>query len=169
MSAETFDAQDRIAAIDVDHPGVVRYRSEIETERRKAVEDLLAGNKFRPVDVPGLTGPYHLRLKRSEDRLVFEVDADGLTGVDGPPAAKVQVNLAPMRRTIRDYFTVCESYFEAGGFARPGRLEAIDAGRKALHNEGAQALRDRLAGRIDLDHETARRLFTLICVMHIRA
>ncbi len=169
MNTPVFESDEHIAAIDIAHDGIVRYRSEIEAERRKAVEDLLAANKFRLVKPPGLSGPYHLRLSRREDRLVFELGAEGLTGVDGPPTIKVQINLAPMRRTIHDYFTVCESYFEAGSFARPGRLEAIDAGRKALHNEGAQDLRDRLAGQIEIDHDTARRLFTLICVMLVRA
>ena len=168
MTEQTFGPDERIAAIDIDSHGVVRYQAAIEAERAKAVEDLLAGNQFHLIAADDLSGPYYLRLSRNEDRLVFDLAATG-TPPGGQPATRIQVSLSPMRRTIRDYFTVCESYIEAGSFARPGRLEAIDAGRKALHNEGAQALRDRLAGQIEFDHETARRLFTLICIMHIRA
>ena len=156
--------RDHIFAIEIDQGGVVRYSADIEAERGKAVEDLLTGNHFRLVDNTDPSGPYRVALFRREERLVFDIIGDGGDAAE----TRVNLHLAPMRRTIHDYFTVCESYFEAGGFARPGRLEVIDAGRKALHDEGAQILRDRLSARIDIDHETARRLFTLICVLHVK-
>jgi uncharacterized protein (UPF0262 family) len=166
----------RIAEIEIDDHGVLRYSPEIEAERRKAVEDLITGNRFKLTNADDLPdGPYHVCLLRSEGRLILDIqsfeEADSSTEAEGGPSRatiRIGFHLAPMRRTIRDYFTICESYFEAGVFARPGRLEAIDAGRKALHNEGAQALIDRLAGKVELDLETARRLFTLICVLHVK-
>ena len=159
------DDADRISQIDIERDGIVRYSPKIEAERRTAVNDLIAQSCFRLVGEGQEPGPYHVRLRRREDRLVFDVR----NGDDEAGATRINMNLTPLRRTIHDYFSVCESYFDASSFARPGRLEVIDAGRKALHNEGANALRERLAGKIELDHETARRLFTLICVLQIRS
>ena len=169
MNATTPASPNRIGRIDIDQGGIVRYRPEIEAERQKAVEDILAGNRFRLVEATALPGPYYVQMARREERLILEISSTAaFAATDKPsPPHRVSLHMAPLRGTIRDYFTVCESYFEAGSLARPGRLEAIDAGRKALHDEGAQVLRDRLADKIEIDQDTARRLFTLICVLHI--
>ena len=156
----------RIAEIALDQEGVIRYRAEIEAERRTAIADLLHGNAFRLLKEEDPPGPYHVDLCRREDRLVFEIRS--LAAGEEGRGVRIMLNLAPLRRIIHDYFSVTETYFEAASFARPGRLEVIDAGRRALHNDGAQVLRDRLAAQIEIDHETARRLFTLICVLHIK-
>ena len=138
-----------------------RRSPEVEHEREVAIFDLIEDNRFALVD--GGPGPYNLHLAVAENRLVLDVrdDADR-------PIAEVALSLVPFRRIIKDYFTVCESYFSAIKTAPPSRIEAIDMGRRGLHNEGSELLRERLAGRIDIDFATARRLFTLICVLHIR-
>ena len=169
MSGTQQAAPDRIVRIDIDQGAIVRYSPEIEAERYKAVEDLLTGNRFHLVGTRALAGPYRVRLRRREERLVFDISTDKDRGKQAGPAKRVSLHLVPLRRVIHDYFAICESYFDATSFARPGRLEVIDAGRKALHDEGATLLRDRLADKIEIDHKTARRLFTLICVLHVRA
>jgi uncharacterized protein (UPF0262 family) len=151
----------RIAKIDLDERTVVRRNADIEHERAVAIFDLLDDNRFEPVGRG--TGPYHLLLGIEENRLVFDIrEADG-TAVD-----KVQLPLTPFRRVVKDYFMVCESYYTAIKQASPSQIEALDMGRRGLHNEGADLLRERLDGNITLDPNTARRLFTLICVLHIR-
>lgn len=132
-----------------------------EADRRQAVEDLLAGNRFRPA---GLDGPFGLQIMVRDGRLILDIrDA-----ADAPLHALV-LALGPFRRLIKDYHLVVESHEKAvaeGG--SEARIQAIDMGRRGLHNEGAQVLLDRLAGRIELDFETARRLFTLVCALHQR-
>ena len=124
----------------------------LDLEQRAAVE---------PVGDSG--GPYHLRLGIEEGRLVFDVARE-----EGGEVGRVRLPLAAFRSTIRDYFTVCESYYEAIKHATPQRIETLDMGRRALHDEGSALLRERLKGRLAIDHDTARRLFTLLCVLHVR-
>jgi uncharacterized protein (UPF0262 family) len=132
-----------------------------EADRRQAVEDLLAGNVFRP---KGLSGPYGLQIMVREGRLILDIR----DGSDAPLHALV-LALGPFRRLIKDYHLVVESHEKAvaeGG--SEARIQAIDMGRRGLHNEGAALLTERLAGRVELDFETARRLFTLVCALHQR-
>ena len=150
----------RIAAITLDEKSVVRRSPEIETERNAAIADLLHENSFAPAS--GLAGPFSLHLAIEENRLLIEVS--------GPADAEtLQVGLGPFRRIVKDYFVVCESYYDAVRRQNLAQIEAIDAGRRALHNEGSALLIERLADKVALDHDTGRRLFTLICVLHLRA
>jgi uncharacterized protein (UPF0262 family) len=140
---------------------VVRRRPEAEHERKVAIFDLIEANRFSPdVDHPG---PYKLYLSAEETRLIFDIRAP-----DDVELARVPLALQPFRGIVKDYFKVCESYYQAIKTATPSRIEAIDMGRRGLHDEGSRLLKTELAGRIDIDHDTARRLFTLLCVLHIR-
>ncbi|MCZ6862556.1 MAG: UPF0262 family protein [Alphaproteobacteria bacterium] len=150
----------RIANIELDERTVVRRGADIEHERAVAIFDLLEENTFAP-NLDG-EGPYDLLLSVREDRLIFAISAGG------SHLGEVALALLPFRRLVKDYFTVCESYFEAIKVAPPSQIEAIDMGRRGLHDEGSELLRDQLASRIEIDFNTARRLFTLLCVLHIR-
>jgi uncharacterized protein (UPF0262 family) len=152
--------RNRIVGLTLDERTVIRRSPDIEHERRVAIYDLLEDNRFRP---HGLEGPFRVHLGMQESRLVLDIRDEGEQDL-----ARVQLPLTPFRRVIKDYFTVCESYFNAIRSATPAQIEAIDMGRRGLHNEGSERLRDALADRIELDLETARRLFTLICVLQIR-
>ncbi len=154
---------DRIAAIDIDAKSIVRWGAEVEHERSVAVFDLLERNSFRLVD--GFAGPYDLHLSLREAVLVMEVRA---AGGGTAQAAEISLSVRPLRRVVKDYFLICDSYFQAIKGATPSRIEAIDMARRGLHDEGSQILREALEGKATLDHDTARRLFTLICVLHIR-
>ena len=151
----------RIAHITLDEKSVVRRSPDVEHERAVAIYDLLEENRFAPIG--DYQGPYHLHLAIEENRLQFHVnsEADERLGT-------VALPLSPFRRIVKDYFTVCETYFEAIKTASPSRIEAIDMGRRGLHNEGSELLQERLEGKVEIDFDTARRLFTLICVLHIR-
>ena len=151
----------RIAQITLDERTVVRRNADIEHERAVAIFDLLEENSFAPAGE--VAGPFHLHLGIEENRLVLDIRAADETQVD-----RVLVSLAPFRGIVKDYFLICESYFAAIRTASPSRIEAIDMGRRALHNEGSELLRERLAERVAVDLNTARRLFTLLCVLHIR-
>ena len=156
----------RLQAITLDERTVVRRSPAIENERNAAITDLLKENRFTPHS--GRAGPFHLHLAVKENRLIMEIRgaADG----DGADAAEtIMLPLAPFRRIVKDYFLVCESYYDAIRGKSLDQLEAIDVGRRALHDEGSALLAERLAGKVALDHDTARRLFTLICVLHLRA
>ena len=159
---ENSAAPHRIAGITLDEANIVRLNADIDHERRVAIFDLLEENYFEPVGSPG--GPYRLHLLISDNRLVFDVRRD-----DDSALGKVMLALSPFRRIVKDYFQICDSYFDAIKHAPPSRIEAIDMGRRGLHNDGAVLLRERLAGKIAIDENTSRRLFTLICVLHIRA
>ncbi len=151
-----------IAAIDLDERSVVRHSPQVDHERRVAIFDLLEENCFDPVDTP--PGPYHLKLSIEDNRLVFDVrDAD-----DGQ-LNQFSLPVGVFRRIVKDYFMICDSYYEAIKKASPSQIEAIDMGRRGLHNEGADILKDRLADKVAVDGPTARRLFTLVCVLHIRS
>jgi uncharacterized protein (UPF0262 family) len=156
-------AAERISDIRLDDRLIKRRSPEIEHEMGVAIYDLLETNRFVPADVP--PGPYHVLLAIRDGRtLVFKIKDE-----KEAPLTEVSVPLSAFRRIVKDYFTVCESYFEAIRHAPASRIEALDMGRRGLHNEGAVLLQDSLEGKIEIDEETARRLFTLICVLHIRA
>lgn len=155
-------ANARISRIELDERTVVRRSPEVEHERAVAIYDLLEENSFAPAgDEEG--GPYELKLRIEENRLLFDIS-------DPERGGNYQIWLAmtPFRRVVRDYFKICESYYDAIKHLNPSQIEAIDMGRRGLHNEGSTLLKDRLAGKVDIDFDTARRLFTLICVLHIR-
>jgi uncharacterized protein (UPF0262 family) len=151
----------RIANIVLDESTVVRRTREIEQEREIAIYDLIESNSFTPVGSPG--GPYNLVLSVEDNRLAFDIRLE-----DNREHGKVMLSLTPFRKVIKDYFLICESYFRAIRTAPPSQIEALDMGRRGLHNEGSEILRERLAGKIELDNDTARRLFTLICVLHLK-
>jgi uncharacterized protein (UPF0262 family) len=151
----------RIARVTLDERTVVRRSPEVEHERAVAIFDLIEESHFAPVG--DSSGPYSLHLSIVENRLVMDVRTE-----KEQPLGKVILALSPFRRIVKDYFTICESYYQAIRTSSPSQIEAIDMGRRGLHNEGSDLLRERLAGKIDLDVTTARRLFTLICVLHIR-
>ncbi|MXY39244.1 MAG: UPF0262 family protein [Rhodospirillaceae bacterium] len=152
----------RLADIRLDERTVVRRNADIEHERAVAIYDLLEENSFVPA--VEADGPYKLVLSVSENRLLFDI-----RGSDDGALTVVPLALQPFKRTVKDYFTVCESYFAAIKTASPSKIEAIDMGRRALHNEGSELLLSQLKGRIEMDFDTARRLFTLLCVLHLKA
>lgn len=155
------DPTQRLASIVLDEASVVRRSPEVEHERKVAIFDLLEDNSFAPAGSEG--GPYNLHLAIEENRLVFDIRNEA-----EDPYGKVILSLSPLRKIIKDYFLICESYYEAIRSASPSKIESIDMGRRGLHNEGAVLLAERLAGKITVDHDTARRLFTLICVLHMK-
>jgi uncharacterized protein (UPF0262 family) len=151
----------RLVDVVLDEASVAHRGADVDHERRIAIFDLLEQNHFEPAGAKG--GPYRLRLAIQENRLVFEVSPE-----EGDPVATHVLSLTPLKRVIRDYFVVCESYYQAIRSATPSQIEAIDMGRRGLHDEGSQVLRERLNGKVTVDHDTARRLFTLICALHIK-
>jgi len=159
---ETSDAN-RVAAVTLDERSVTRRNRDIERERQAAIADLLDSNSFTPADPGVAPGPYALHLRLAEKRLDIEIHVQG-----GAYQTTAAVPLAAFRRIIKDYFRVCESYYEAIRSASPSQIEAIDMGRRGLHNEGSELLQDRLARTAEVDFDTARRLFTLLCVLQAR-
>jgi uncharacterized protein (UPF0262 family) len=160
MSA-ALPANARLIDVELDE-SIGRSTPDIEHERAVAVFDLIEENSFGPVgDTVG--GPYRLKLSLVESRLVFAIARE-----NGAAVVTHILSLTPFRRIVRDYHMICESYYEAIRSATPSHIEAIDMGRRGLHNDGSQTLMDRLAGKIDMDFDTARRLFTLVCVLHWR-
>ncbi len=152
---------EKIGKITLDE-GSIKHRSmEIEHERSVAIADLMGDNSFAPVGME--CGPYDVHLRIEEGRLVFDIAAQ-----QSDKKSKVALSVQPLRSIIRDYFIVCESYYQALKAATPSKLEAVDIGRRGLHNEGSDKLTELLEGKITLDHRTARRIFTLICVLHIK-
>ena len=152
---------ERIVNVTLDEKSIERRNADIEHERAVAIYDLLENNSFAPAG--DFTGPYKLHLSIEEDRLVFDIHA-----VDDAPLEQVVLPLRLFRQIVKDYFLLCESYYSAIKTASPSRIEALDMGRRGLHDEGSELLRERLKGKIEIDFDTARRLFTLICVLHIR-
>ena len=150
----------RITAIDLDER-VEKLNADVEHERRIALFDLLEDNYFHPIGSHG--GPYHVILGVEENRLTFEIKLE-----DDTHHGKIVLSLTPFRKIIKDYFMVCESYFSAIKTATAQQIEALDMGRRSLHNEGSELLKQRLAGKVDVDFDTSRRIFTLICVLHIK-
>src|ERR1700722_5866840 len=153
----------RLSAITLDEASVIRRSRAIEQEREVAIYDLLEANYFRLEGLPG--GPYHLLLSVEENRLIFDLPR---AGEEIAPNGRVMLSLTPFRSVIRDYFLICDSYYKAIRTAPPSQIEALDMGRRALHDEGSELLRKRLEGKIETDFDTARRLFTLICVLHLK-
>jgi uncharacterized protein (UPF0262 family) len=151
----------RIVKISLDEQSVVRRTREIEQEREIAIYDLLEANHFAPQGSPG--GPYNLVLGIEENRLVFDISLE-----NDEAHGRVMLSMTPFRRVIKDYFLICESYFKAIRTAPPSQIQTLDMGRRGLHDEGSVLLVERLKGKIDVDADTARRLFTLICVLHLR-
>jgi uncharacterized protein (UPF0262 family) len=154
----------RICHIEIDEKGLVRPTPEIEQERRVAIYDLLEDNSFAlPPKADRLPpeGPYRVKLAIREGRLVFDIATE-----DGERAGEFHLSLGPFRQVVKDYFQICESYFDAVKRLPPSQIEAIDMARRGIHNEGARVLQERLEGKADVDTDTARRLFTLICVLH---
>ena len=151
----------RIAGITLDEHTVVRRSPDIEHERAVAIFDLLEENHFKPAS--GCAGPYNLHLAVEENRLNIEIRS-----VVNSSSETVVLPLAPFRGIVRDYFMVCESYYEAIRRSSLAQIEAIDMGRRSLHNEGSSLLMERLSDKVAIDLDTARRLFTLICVLHLR-
>ncbi len=155
-------SRQRIAKITLDEHTVVWRSQQVEHERRTAIHDLIEENRFTPAG--GFDGPFNIRLAIRDNSLVFQVSSQS-----GRSLTEFDLSLGSFRAVVRDYFLISESYFNAIKTLSPSRIEAIDMGRKGLHDEGAEMLRERLAGKAEMDLDTARRLFTLICVLHIRA
>ena len=151
----------RLIEITLDEKSLGRGNPDVEHERKVAIFDLLDDNRFALAK--GNEGPYALHISIVENRLVFAVDDE-----DNRPITSFLLSLSPFRKLVKDYFLVCESYYEAIKTAPPSRIEALDMGRRALHNEGSELLMQRLEGKIETDVDTARRLFTLICALHWR-
>ncbi|MBU1324000.1 MAG: UPF0262 family protein [Alphaproteobacteria bacterium] len=150
----------RLASVDLDAASLGPATAEMEHERRVAIFDLVEKNHFAPAGASG--GPYGLKLSTHDGRLVLDVT--------GPDYARAHgLSLTPLKGVIRDYARICDSYYEALRGTSPQQIEAVDMGRRGLHNEGAEALKARLEGKIDVDHETARRLFTLVCALFRRS
>ena len=157
--AKTPTARQRLVAVTLDEETIGRSNPDVEHERQVAIYDLLEQNSFKPVGHEG--GPYALHLSITGNRLVFDIREE-----DGTPVVAHLLSLTPLRRIVKDYYTICDSYYQAIRTATPDKIEAIDMGRRAIHNDGSQILMERLKGKVSIDIDTARRLFTLICVLH---
>jgi uncharacterized protein (UPF0262 family) len=152
-------AKQRLVAVTLDEETIGRSNPDIEHERQVAIYDLLEQNSFQPVG--DSNGPYALHLSITGNRLVFDIRDQ-----NGKPVIAHLLSLTPLRRIVKDYFTVCDSYYEAIRTATPDKIEALDMGRRSIHNDGSRVLMERLKDKVKLDNDTARRLFTLICVLH---
>jgi uncharacterized protein (UPF0262 family) len=153
-------ADPRIIDIELDDRTIIRRNEDIERERQVAIFDLLERNHFAP---RGHDGPFRILLRVEDDRLAIELKDEA-----GGALETIRLSLTRFRKPIRDYFAICDSYFKAVRSDVPRGIETVDMARRALHNEAAELLRTCLDGKIDMDFDTARRLFTLICVLHIR-
>jgi uncharacterized protein (UPF0262 family) len=151
----------RLIAIALDENSIGRSNRDVEHERAAAIFDLLEQNTFTPAD--SAEGPFALNLSITGSRLMFDIRRE-----DGTPVIAHLLSLTPLRRLVKDYFTVCDSYYAAIRTATPDRIEALDMARRSLHDEGSQILMERLKRKVTVDFDTARRLFTLICVLHWR-
>lgn len=151
----------RLAEVKLDPTSLAATTPEAEHERQVAIFDLLEENTFSLTGYD--SGPYSLLLSLADNRLVFDVSELG-----GPALRRIMLSLAPFRRVTKDYFMICDSYYEAIKSASPAQIEAIDMGRRALHNEGSVLLSERLAEKITVDFDTSRRLFTLVCALRNR-
>ena len=158
--APTIDPN-RIVAVTIDKESLGRSSLDVEYERAVAIDDLIEENSFAPVGHD--SGPYALHLRMADNRLVFDIRL-----ADDTPVVMHILSLNPFKRVVKDYFLVCDSYYAAIKSATPERIEALDMGRRGLHDEGSVLLRERLNGKIEVDHDTARRIFTLICVLHLK-
>ena len=159
MSAPAASDQKRLVAVTLDEASIGRGTPDQEHERNIAIYDLIEDNSFSLCGHDG--GPYALAIALHDAKLVFDVRDDG-----GVTLATHILSLTPFRRILKDYFMVCESYYAAIRHASPAHIEAIDMGRRGLHNDGAKLLTERLKGKIECDVDTARRLFTLVTALH---
>jgi uncharacterized protein (UPF0262 family) len=151
----------QICHIEIDDANLPTPTPEIEQERKVAIFDLLEDNSFALAHADAPAGPYRLSLAIRERRLVFVVTTE-----HHAPAGEFQLALGPFRQVVKDYYQICASYFDAVKKLPPSQIEAIDMARRGIHNEGARILQERLEGKVAIDIDTARRLFTLICVLH---
>lgn len=157
--AEEQDTSHRLQSVEIDEESLAAASRDQEQERQIAIFDLLEDNYFHPAGAGG--GPYHLRMGLVDTRLVLDVT--------GPEYERKHIlSLSPLRRLVKDYFMICDSYYQAIRNATPQQIEALDMGRRGLHNEASQVLQARLAGKVETNLDTARRLFTLICALHWR-
>ena len=158
-------ADPRIIDVKLDERTILWRSADIEQERRIAIFDLIEGNYFKPLreHPDGYAGPYRIELSVEEGRLGIAIGRE-----DGTPLETYILGLGRFRRPIKDYFAICDSYYQAIRAATPQQIETIDMARRGIHNEAADLLKERLEGKIDIDFDTARRLFTLICVLHIK-
>ncbi len=152
-------ARQRLVSVTLDEETIGRSNPDVEHERQIAIYDLLEQNTFAPVG--HAEGPYTLHLSITGNRLVFDIRTE-----DGKPVVAHLLSLTPLRRIVKDYHLICDSYYQAIRTATPDKIEAIDMGRRGVHNEGSRILMERLKGKVILDIDTARRLFTLLCVLH---
>ena len=159
MTPPDSPAQRQLVRVTLDENSIGRSNPDVEHERAVAIYDLLEENDFHPAGLG--EGPFALSLSIADKRLVIDIQSE-----DGAPLVAHHLSLAPLRRIVKDYFMICDSYYQAIRTATPTQIEAIDVGRRALHNEGSELLLERLKDKIDMDIDTARRLFTLICVLH---
>ena len=156
----------RISKVELDEATILWRNADIEQERRVAIFDLIEDNAFKPLRDfgDGYAGPYHLHLSVQEGRLIWDIRRE-----DGSPYETLILGLGRFRRAIKDYFAICDSYYQAIRKATAAEIETIDMARRGVHNEAAELLMERLDGKVETDFATARRLFTLICVLHIKA
>ena len=166
VSNDTNMADPRIIDIQLDEGTILWRSADIEQERRIAIFDLIEENHFAPqrATPDNYAGPYRVLLSVEEGRLVIQIKRE-----DDSPLETLILGLARFRRPIRDYFAICDSYFQAIRQSTPAQIETVDMARRGIHNEAAELLKERLDGKIEIDFDTARRLFTLICVLHIKA
>ena len=157
----TEDSQNRIVAVTLDEESIGRSGPDIEHERAIAIYDLIEQNLFAPEGANN--GPFTLHISITGNRLVFDIRRE-----DATPVVAHLLSLTPFRRIVKDYFMICDSYYAAIRTATPDRIESIDMGRRGLHDEGSKLLMERLRRKVHVDFDTARRLFTLICVLHWR-
>ncbi len=150
----------RLVSVELDEASIGRSNPDVEHERKIAIYDLLEQNIFTPVGHES-EGPFVLHLSINGNRLVFDIRGD-----DGGPVMAHLFSLTPLRRIVKDYYLICDSYYQAIRTATPDKIEAIDMGRRGIHNEGSRILMERLKDKVKIDIDTARRLFTLICVLH---
>ncbi len=151
----------RIVHLSLEDEALIARNPDVEHERRVAIFDLLEENNFRPLDCA--SGPYRVTLSVSEKGICFNIRTQ-----QDEPLKEVELSLMPFRRIVKDYFLICENYYNAIRASSLDKIEAIDQGRRALHNEGSNLLKEKLAPQLDVDFDTARRLFTLICVLQMR-
>ena len=154
----------RIIDVELDQGTILWRSADIEQERRIAIYDLVEGNYFEPQRIAAADpGPYRIKLRVEEGRLAIDIASEGGTHLE-----TLVLGLARLRRPIKDYFAICDSYYQAIRSATPQQIETIDMARRGVHNQAAELLKERLEGKVEIDFDTARRLFTLICVLHIK-
>lgn len=149
----------RLVAVTLDEASIGRSSPDVEHERAVAIYDLIEENVFGPAGIDG--GPFTLHISLAEGKLVFDIKHE-----DGRQVVTHMLSMTPFRRIVKDYFMICDSYYEAIRHATPAQIETIDMARRGLHNEGSETLKERLKDKIDFDFDTSRRLFTLISVLH---